>query len=136
VAVGGSSVLQWKPNYTGDKDHLYARAVEMAKKAQETSEICAILWHQGETNRNSTTYAKHLKEALDPLIEELGLDKEKLVIITGELGAWEGKEVELVNSALAAVDAEGYYPKFAVASQEGLTNVVAHLFDDGKRKKQ
>ena len=123
VAVGGSSVLQWKPNYTGDKEHLYAKAIEMAKKAQETSEICAILWHQGETNRNSTTYAQHLKEVLDPMIEELGLDRDQIVIITGELGAWEGKEVELVNSALAAIDAEGYFPCYAVASQEGLTNV-------------
>ena len=122
VAVGGSSVTWWKKDYTGD-EALYDTAIEMARKAQETSEICAILWHQGETNRTNTTYAKHLKEVLDPMIEELGLDKDKLVIITGELGAWEGKDVERVNSALAEIDAEGYYPNFGVASQEGLTNV-------------
>ena len=123
VAVGGSSVLQWKEGYTGEKQHLYAEAIKMAKEAQKSSEICAILWHQGETNRTSTTYAGHFKEVIDPLIEELGLDKDKLVIITGELGAWEGKDVELVNSALASIEAEGYYPKYGVASQEGLTNI-------------
>ena len=123
VAVGGSGVGQWKKDYTGDKEHLYAKAIEMAKKAQETSEICAILWHQGETNRTSTTYAQHLKEVLDPMIEELGLDRDQIVIITGELGAWEGKDVERINSALAAIDAEGYFPNYGVASQEGLTNI-------------
>lgn len=123
VAVGGSSVLQWKKDYTGDKEHLYAKAIEMAKKAQETTEICAILWHQGETNRNRKAYAQDIKEIFDAFIEELGLNRDEIVIITGELGAWEGKEVELVNSALAAVEAEGYFPCYAVASQEGLTNV-------------
>ncbi len=122
AAVGGSGVSRWKKSYTGE-DGLYATAIEKAKAAQETSEICAILWHQGETNRNSTTYAKHFKEIIDPMIEDLGLDKDKLVIITGELGYFDGKDVELVNSALAAIDAEGYYPNFGVASQEGLTNI-------------
>ena len=122
VAEGGSGISRWKKSYTGE-DSLYNLAIEMAREAQKTSEICAILWHQGETNRNSTTYAKHLKEVLDPMIEDLGLDRDKIVIITGELGAWEGKEVERVNSALAAIDAEGYYPNFGVVLQVGLTNV-------------
>ena len=124
TAVGGSGISQWKPNNPGEgKAHLYPAAIEMARKAQETSEICAILWHQGEANRTSTTYDKHLKEVLDAVIEDLGLDKNKLVIIVGELGAWDDQQVDLVNSALAKLDAEGYYPNFGVASQEGLTNI-------------
>ncbi|MBO4979098.1 MAG: hypothetical protein J6D16_01680 [Clostridia bacterium] len=122
AAVGGSGVSRWKKSYTGE-DGLYATAIERAKAAQKTSNICAILWHQGETNRNSTTYAKHFKEVIDPMIEDLGLDKNKLVIITGELGAWEDYQVDLVNSALAAIEEEGYYPNYGVASQEGLTNI-------------
>lgn len=128
AAVGGSGISRWKKSYTGE-DGLYATAIERAKAAQETSEICAILWHQGETNRNSTTYDKHLKEVLDAMIEDLGLDKDKIVIITGELGAWtnestgEPYQVDLVNGALARLDESGYYPNFAVASQEGLTNI-------------
>lgn len=121
VAVGGSAVSHWKKNYTGD-GRLYDTALEQALKAQETGEICAILWHQGESNRTSTAYVRHFKEVMDPLIKDLGLDKNKLVIISGELGAWEGKDVERVNSALAAIEAEGYYPNYAVVSQEGLTN--------------
>ena len=124
MAVGGSAVSHWKKNFSGD-GRLYDTALETARKAQETGEICAILWHQGESNRTSTAYVRHFKEVMDPLIKDLGLDKDKLVIIAGELGAWEGKDVELVNSALAAIEAEGYYPNYAVASQEGLTNVRA-----------
>ena len=63
------------------------------------------------------------------MIEELGLDKDKLVIITGELGAWEGKDVSLVNPALASIAEENYYPKYAVASQEGLTNIERYDSD-------
>lgn len=127
VAVGGSAVSLFKKSYKGD-DGLYDTVIELARKAQETGEICAILWHQGESNRTSTAYVRHFKEVMDPLIKDLGLDKNKLVIITGELGAWEGKDVELVNSALAAIEAEGYYPNYAVASQEGLTNVRAERY--------
>lgn len=127
MAVGGSAISLWKKNYSGD-GRLYDTALEMARKAQETGEICAILWHQGESNRTSTAYVRHFKEVMDPLIKDLGLDKDKLVIITGELGAWEGKDVERVNSALAAIEAEGYYPNYAVASQEGLTNVRAERY--------
>ena len=127
VAVGGSAVSLWKKNYSGD-GRLYETVLEQARKAQETGEICAILWHQGESNRTSTAYVRHFKEVMDPLIEDLGLDKDKLVIISGELGAWEGKDVERVNSALAAIEAEGYYPNYAVVSQEGLTNTKGERY--------
>ncbi|MBQ7292428.1 MAG: hypothetical protein IJW79_01670, partial [Clostridia bacterium] len=63
VAKGGSSIYWWQKGYTGsDDEDLYEKAVEYAIKAQETSEICAILWHQGETNKNldPTIYATQL----------------------------------------------------------------------------
>lgn len=122
AAVGGSAASRWLKSYTGDDGH-YAPAIEMARKAQETTEICAILWHQGESNRGNKNYADLVKQIIDAMIEDLGLDRDKIVIITGEIGAWEGKEVELVNSALAAIAAEEYYPNYAVVSQEGLTNI-------------
>ena len=122
AAVGGSAASRWLKSYTGDDGH-YAPAIEMARKAQETTEICAILWHQGESNRGNKNYADLVKQIIDAMIEDLGLDRDKIVIITGEIGAWEGKEVTLVNSALAAIEAENYYPNYAVVSQEGLTNI-------------
>ena len=121
AAVGGSAASRWLKSYTGADGH-YAPAIEMARKAQETTEICAILWHQGESNRGNKNYADLVKQIIDSMIEDLGLGRDKIVIITGELGAWEGKDVERVNSALAAIEAEGYYPNYAVVSQEGLTN--------------
>lgn len=122
AAVGGSAASRWLKSYTGDDGH-YAPAIEMARKAQETTEICAILWHQGESNRGNKNYADLVKQIIDSMIEDLGLDRDKIVIITGEIGAWEGKEVTLVNSALAAIEAENYYPNYAFVSQEGLTNI-------------
>lgn len=124
AAYGGTTLGQWTKGYTGEGDmDLYETAIAMAKKAQETSEICAILWHQGESNRNGEGYVERFKQIMDDMIDDLNLDREKIVIITGELGAWSGKKVDPVNTALASIDMEGYFPKYGVASQSGLTNV-------------
>ena len=81
AAMGGTSISDWKVGGT-----YYNDAIARAKEAQKTSEICAILWHQGESNRsNHSTYAEKLQVILDAMIEELGLDKDKIIIITGEL---------------------------------------------------
>ena len=59
-AYGGTSLGDWAVNGT-----YYNRALEMAKAAQQDSEICAILWHQGESNQNSSSnYATKLKTIL------------------------------------------------------------------------
>ena len=81
AAMGGTSISDWKVGGT-----YYNDAIARAKEAQKTSEICAILWHQGESNRsNHSTYAEKLQTILDAMIAELGLDADKIVIITGEL---------------------------------------------------
>jgi len=128
TAVGGSGLSQWKKG----ADY-YENALKLAKEAQKTSEICAILWHQGESNRGDSTYAENLKRILDSFIDDLGLDKNKIVIVTGELGGWEYvengetkiKDVEKVNNALASIADEKYYPNYGVAQWEGLTNIEA-----------
>ena len=81
AAFGGTTIADWKVGGT-----YYNDAVARAKEAQKTSEICAILWHQGESNRNNhSSYAEKLQVILDAFIADLGLDPEKIIIITGEL---------------------------------------------------
>jgi len=131
VAKGGSSIYWWQKGYTGsDDEDLYEKAVEYAIKAQETSEICAILWHQGETNKNldPTIYATQLKKMLDNFIADVGLDRDKIVIITGELGEWFGNVK--IHEGLYAIADEGYYENYDVVSSKGLTSKEDEKRDD------
>ena len=116
-AFGGTSISDWKVGGT-----YYNRALEMAKAAQKDSEICAILWHQGESNRsNHSGYAEKLQVILDAFIAELGLDADKIVIITGEL-----REISTNASQRETFHAElnklsSVYKNYGVASATGLT---------------
>ena len=117
AAVGGSSISDWAVG-----GELYNNAVAMAKEALKTSEICAILWHQGEANRNNhSTYATKLQAILDALIAELGLDADKIVIITGEL-----REISTNVDKRDSFHAQlgklaSVYKNYGVADAEGLT---------------
>ena len=117
AAVGGTSIGDWAVGGT-----LYNNALEMAKEAQKTSEICAILWHQGESNRsNHSTYAQKLQTILDSLIDELGLDADKIVIITGELREI-STNVDKRDSFHAQLgQLSSVYKNYGVADAEGLT---------------
>ncbi len=117
AAMGGTSITDWKVGGT-----YYNDAITRAKEAQKTSEICAILWHQGESNRSShSTYAEKLQVILDAMIEELGLDKDKIVIITGEL-----REISTNPSQRETFHAQlnqlsNVYKNYGVADADGLT---------------
>lgn len=117
AAMGGTTIGEWAVD--GD---LYNNALAMAKEAQKTSEICAILWHQGESNRsNHSTYADKLEVILDSLISELGLDADKVVIITGELReiSTNVSQRETFHAQLAKL--ADCYKNYGVADADGLT---------------
>ena len=113
-AFGGTSLSDWAVG-----GNYYNRALEMALTAQKDSEICAILWHQGESDQKNPEYAEQLTVILNCFIRDLGLDKTKIVIITGELGRFVGAGAANVNNALSTLSSA--YPNYAVASSEGLT---------------
>lgn len=119
-AYGGTSLADWEVG-----GQYYRRALNMAKAAQETSEICAILWHQGEGDGKTSDYTGKLKVILDAFIKDLGLDPDKIVIITGELGRF--RSHTYVNSSLVALGT--YYKNYGVASSAGLTaqDVTTHF---------
>ena len=117
AAMGGTSISDWKVGGT-----YYNDAIARAKEAQKTSEICAILWHQGESNRsNHSTYADKLQVILDAMIEELGLDADKIVIITGELReiSTNVNQRETFHAQLNQLSS--VYKNYGVADAEGLS---------------
>lgn len=117
AAVGGTSLAQWTKGYSGESDFdLYEKAIAKAKAAQKDSEICAILWHQGCSNQSTADYDVRLKKILDDFIVDLGLDPDKIVIVTGELARAKGDNA--VNRTLPNLVDD--YARYAVASSEGL----------------
>ncbi len=115
AARGGTRVSEWQKGQI-----YYEAALEMALEAQKTSEIVAILWHQGEGDTATPGYAELCKSMFDSFIMDLGLDRDKVVIITGELGRtkrWEYHRSELDKLF-------GYYPNYSIATTEGLVTML------------
>jgi len=119
-AEGGTSLADWAVG-----GELYNAAVAQARIAQETSELCAILWHQGESNQKDTEYAAKFKVILDAMIAELGLDADKIVIVTGELFGTRSDAVHMAQLQLLAKE----YKNYGIALSDGLTvfDVTTHF---------
>jgi hypothetical protein len=120
TAKGGTTLQDWRVG-----GELYSNAVAMAKAAQETSEICAILWHQGEGDQYNTNYAALLQVIFDALIEELGLDPDKIVIITGELFGTRSDAYHMPQ----LIELGKHYKNYGIALSDGLTvrDVTTHF---------
>ena len=83
-ADGGTRIAQWAPGSL-----LFDNAVYQARLAMRTSNIVAILWHQGESDCREDrylTYGSSLSVMLTALRKELGL--EDVPVILGGLGAY------------------------------------------------
>lgn len=63
----------------------YAHLVEMAKLAQKDGVIKGILFHQGESNPNDSTWTLKVKPIYDNLIKDLKLNPDSLPLLAGEL---------------------------------------------------
>ena len=125
AAMGGTSISDWRVGGT-----YYNDAIARAKEAQKTSNICAILWHQGESNRsNHATYAEKLQVIFDAMIEELGLAADKIIIITGELReiSTNPSQRETFHEQLNKLS--DVYRNYGVADADGLTlnNDIIHF---------
>ncbi len=86
-AEGGSSLDDWHPQGT-----LFQHALSEARFALESSQICGILWHQGESDSHNSlheTYYEKLSLIIETLRKELNLQHVPLMI--GELGDFLGK---------------------------------------------
>lgn len=122
-AEGGSSLNDWHPQGT-----LFQHAISQARFALESSEICGILWHQGESDSNNAlheTYYEKLSVIIETLRKELNLEDVPLII--GGLGDFLGKtgfgkystEFQEINEQLRKFADEQQNCYFVTA--EGLT---------------
>lgn len=86
-AEGGSSLDDWHP-----EGILFQHAVSETRFALRSSQICGILWHQGESDSYQSlheTYYDKLTLIIETLRNELNLDEVPLII--GGLGDFLGK---------------------------------------------
>lgn len=86
-AEGGSSLNDWHP-----EGILFQHALSQARFAQRSSQICGILWHQGESDSYGSlheNYYEKLKNIIETLRNELNLKEVPLII--GGLGDFLGK---------------------------------------------
>ena len=86
-AEGGSSMDEWSTDGI-----LFRHALSEARFALESSELTAILWHQGENDSQSGKYKdyyKKLERIVNGLREEL--DASEIPFIIGGLGDYLGK---------------------------------------------
>jgi len=114
-ARGGTKIQQWQP---GEK--LYEEAVNRCKKAQKSGKFKAVLWHQGEGNRNYAAYKEDLVKLVEALRKEL--NDPELPFIVGEIAG-----DAPVNDKLAEFAKE--VPFTAIVSSEGLTMKDKSHFD-------
>lgn len=114
TAVGGTPISSWKPggiDPVKPESHPFDQAIRLARTAQQSGRITAILWHQGETdakniNRN---YTNDLREVILNFYRELDLD-ESVPFIAGELADFYRpaiqEHIELVDHALEELATE------------------------------
>lgn len=121
-ADGGTSLADWAPGGL-----LYDNAVFHVGLAKRTSEVAAILWHQGENDSHAEAdaraYRRRVADFFSSLRRDAGLEGVPLVV--GELGrfldAYNNGHCRFwrtVNEALHDYAASD--PLVAVASSEGL----------------
>jgi hypothetical protein len=82
----------------------YGRLVKMAKIAQKTGVIKAILLHQGESNTGDTLWTKKVKIVYDNLMKDLNLDPKKVPLLSGEtVNADQGGVCASMNTIIATL---------------------------------
>lgn len=128
-ADGGTTLDQWKVGGL-----LYDHAVMQARLAARTSQLTAILWHQGESDCREELYP-HYREKLEVILQGFrrDLDAPDLPILVGGLGDYLAectygdsyKNYHFINDALRTLAAEGRNIGFVPA--DGLTSNPDHL---------
>lgn len=87
-AVGGSPISVWEPGALYSQTfHPYDDALKRVRLAMQKGVLKGILWHQGESDNNSTQASVYI-EKLTALIQRLRSDVQQpeLPFIAGELG--------------------------------------------------
>lgn len=117
-ARGGTRIEQWQKGYSGSEDFdLYEGALERIRKVAGTGQLKGIIWHQGESNQNSTAnYLANLNKMVWDLRSDLGLPQ--LYFVAGELGTWRESSRE-INDLIRRIPQQ--LANSSVVSADGLT---------------
>lgn len=118
-ADGGTGISEWLPG-----ELLYDHAVMQTKLAQRTSQLKAIIWHQGESDCLADETVEAYAQRFLTLITALRADVGDVPIILGELhpevgGAKTAGRQHRLNEILHTLAKE--LPNCAIASAQGLT---------------
>lgn len=127
-ADGGTGINMWSRGGV-----LFDHAVFMAKLAQRSSHIVAVIWHQGEADckdEKHPLYAARLSQFITDFRRESGLSD--VPFIMGELGYFLSRREDsglrnypYVNEAMRRVLPE--HERIALASAEGLESNIDNL---------
>lgn len=83
--INNNSTGSWVKNAAAQYgNYPYGKLVEMAKKAQESGVIKGIIFHQGESGANSTTWLRDVYTLYTNLLADLNLQIDSVPFIAGE----------------------------------------------------
>ena len=119
-ADGGTVIKQWQPG-----ELLYDHAVAMTKIAMRTSDLCGIIWHQGESDcqqLKKEVYRQAFLTTMTTLRKDLG--NERLPLLIGEISdqiadGWGLDSIDEMNVLLNQLQKE--IPMRGIVSVKGLS---------------
>jgi hypothetical protein len=90
TAVGGSSIQQWLGDSVWREVKLLSNFSEKLKVASDVGIVKGILWHQGESNANTTADIEKYPDQLEELVEVFRKISKSpdLPILVGEIGSF------------------------------------------------
>ncbi|MDO5968767.1 sialate O-acetylesterase [Flavivirga aquimarina] len=129
-ARGGTAIERFMK---GDSTAYYKKTIDRIKHAQQkepSATLEAIVWHQGESNRNNyQTYLPNLNKLIADYRADL--NSPDLPFICGQLGFW-NPEYEHIRNEISKIEAT--IPNAFLVSSDGLTNFDEHHFNSKSQR--
>ncbi len=126
-ARGGTSITSWQKNSSAG---YYNAAVTQVKKAlQKGGTLKGIIWHQGESNRNTSSYMTYLQRMVNDLRADLGAN---LPVIVGQLSQQRSDNATFNNriTTVGNTISNSHW-----VSSNGLTTTDGTHFDSASQRK-
>lgn len=127
-AWGGSPIKVWQTGATYlQKIHPYDYAIQRTRLAMQKGVLKGILWHQGESDNDSTHAAIYLQK-IQQLVTQLRSDLKQpsVPFIAGEIGYF--NKVDFINPIIRQIPT--VIPHSGVVSAQGLSDKGDHLHFD------
>ncbi|MEP5339025.1 MAG: sialate O-acetylesterase [Algibacter sp.] len=129
-ARGGTAIERFMK---GDSTAYYKKTIDRIKGVQQnnpSATLEAIIWHQGESNRNNyQTYLANLNKLTEDYRTDL--NSPDLPFICGQLGLW-NPEYKHIRNEISKI--ETTIPNAFLVSSDGLTNFDEHHFNSKSQR--